>query len=85
MGTVARDDSVLGSISFSWPASCRIECCTDDLRHSTGSILFAQGVRMKVIQMVLRHSQIGTTMNTYVHLRSEGLSEAKAAMERALG
>lgn len=56
-----------------------------DLRHSTGSILFAQGVPMKVIQMVLRHGQIGTTMNTYVHLRSEGLSEARAAMERALG
>ena len=56
-----------------------------DLRHSTGSILFVQGVPMKVIQMVLRRGQIGTTMNTYVHLRSEGLSEARAAMERALG
>gem|GEM_PF-3880896 len=40
---------------------------------------------MKVIQMVLRHGQIGTTMNTYVHLRAEGLSEARTAMERALG
>lgn len=56
-----------------------------DLRHSTGSILFAQGVPMKVIQMVLRHGQISTTMDTYIHLRSEGLNEAKAAMERALG
>jgi integrase len=55
-----------------------------DLRHSTGSILFAQGVPMKVIQMILRHGQISTTMDTYIHLRSEGLNEAKIAMERAL-
>ncbi len=39
-----------------------------DLRHSCASLLHANGVSMKEIQMWLGHSDISTTMNIYTHL-----------------
>ncbi len=38
-----------------------------DLRHSCASVLLAQGVPMKQIQEWLGHSDMSTTLNTYVH------------------
>jgi integrase len=45
-----------------------------ELRHSCGTILFVQGVEMKVIQAILRHSRLATTMDVYTHL-IEGMTE----------
>lgn len=39
-----------------------------DLRHSSASYLLHLGFSMKEIQMWLGHGDIGTTMNTYVHI-----------------
>ncbi len=39
-----------------------------DLRHSCTSILCANNVSVKDIQMYLGHSSAKTTMDTYVHL-----------------
>src|SRR5207245_10088269 len=39
-----------------------------DLRHSCGSLLLARGVDMKVIQELLGHRDIRTTMNVYTHV-----------------
>jgi integrase len=38
-----------------------------ELRHSTASLLMALGVHPKVVQEILGHSRIGTTIDTYSH------------------
>ena len=39
-----------------------------DLRHSCGSLLLSRGIDPKVIQELLGHRDIGTTMNVYAHV-----------------
>ncbi len=39
-----------------------------DLRHSAGTILMSMGVNVKVIQALLGHSHISTTLGVYGHL-----------------
>jgi integrase len=55
-----------------------------ELRHSTGSLLFAMGVPMKVISETLGHSSERVTSEIYVHLQSEHRIVAADAMTRAL-
>lgn len=55
-----------------------------DLRHSCASLLIAQGVPLKVIQEILRHSNIRTTSDRYTHLVPQVVGEALAAMDRTL-
>ncbi|MHC4114146.1 MAG: tyrosine-type recombinase/integrase [Planctomycetota bacterium] len=38
------------------------------LRHSTGSLLAASGAHPKVIQSIMRHSDINLTMLRYTHI-----------------
>lgn len=42
-----------------------------ELRHSYASILYELGEEDKVIQSILGHSSIKTTMDTYVHLKKD--------------
>ncbi len=56
-----------------------------DLRHSCASLLIAQGVPLRVVQEVLRHTNIRTTADRYTHLVPQVVSEALAAMDRVLG
>ena len=42
-----------------------------DLRHATATYMLSQGVPLKVIQLVLGHSQIGVTANIYAHVMPE--------------
>lgn len=56
-----------------------------DLRHSCASVLLSLGVGPKVVQEILGHSNIATTMNTYAHVMPEQFMEAAEAMGRALG
>jgi len=39
-----------------------------DLRHTSASLLLAQGVHPKIVQERLGHSQIGITLDTYSHV-----------------
>lgn len=41
-----------------------------DLRHSTASILFDMGIPVDEVRILLRHDDIETTMNIYVHWNS---------------
>lgn len=47
-------------------------------RHACGSLLFANGKSLKQVQGWLRHSQLSTTMNVYLHQVDDGLGSADA-------
>ena len=50
------------------------------LRHSTGSLLAASGAHPKVVQSIMRHSDINMTMSRYTHIFRGQESEAVAGM-----
>ncbi len=50
------------------------------LRHSTGSLLAASGAHPKVIQSIMRHSDINLTMSRYTHIFRGQESEAVAGL-----
>lgn len=54
-----------------------------DLRHSCASLLIAAGVPLRVVQDVLRHTNIRTTADRYTHLVPQVVGEALTAMDRA--
>lgn len=39
-----------------------------DLRHSTASLLFSEGIHPKIVQEILGHSNIRITLDTYSHM-----------------
>jgi integrase len=53
-------------------------------RHAVGTLLNARDVKGKTIQSLLRHSQIATTMNVYVHPNSKQARAAVAELDAAL-
>jgi hypothetical protein len=52
-----------------------------DLRHSCATTLIAQGVHPRVVQEILGHSQISTTMNVYGHVLDATRPVAADAMD----
>jgi len=46
------------------------------LRHTCGAWLVLRGVNVKVVQTVMRHSSITTTMDTYGHLMPDAVEAA---------
>ena len=50
------------------------------LRHSTGSLLAASGVHPKIIQSIMRHSDINLTMSRYTHIFRGQESDAVAGL-----
>ena len=56
-----------------------------DLRHTAASLLFAQDVRPKVVQEILGHSRIETTLNIYTHLLPELHDAAAEKMDALFG
>ena len=52
-----------------------------DLRHSCASLLFEEGVPMKIIQNWLGHSVISTTMDLYTHLYKEADHQCTQAFD----
>ena len=55
-----------------------------DLRHSCATILTAIGVHPRVIMQMLRHSDIGISMNVYAHVSTSLQREAADALDAAL-
>lgn len=55
-----------------------------DLRHSCASLLLANGVSMKQIQVWLGHSNYNTTANIYAHLDTNSMNESANAIANAL-
>jgi integrase len=52
-----------------------------DLRHSCATTLISQGVHPRVVQEILGHSQISTTMNVYGHVLDATRRVAADAMD----
>ena len=50
------------------------------LRHSTGSLLAASGAHPKVVQSIMRHSDINLTMSRYTHIFRGQESKAIAGL-----
>ncbi|CAN5256873.1 hypothetical protein BH24CHL10_BH24CHL10_08040 [soil metagenome] len=55
-----------------------------DRRHGAASLLLAQGVSPRVIQDMLGHSTITTTMSVYAHVIPELQRDAAARMDAIL-
>jgi integrase len=55
-----------------------------DLRHSTATILLAQGVSPKYISELLGHSQVSFTMQTYAHVLPEVQRSVATKMDEIL-
>jgi len=52
-----------------------------DLRHSAATILLSMGVPAKVVQQILGHRNISTTLNIYGHVLPEMQREAMNDMD----
>lgn len=55
-----------------------------DLRHSCASLLLAQGVPMKLIQVTLGHTSMKTTADIYAHVAPDLREQVASAMDGAL-
>mgnify|MGYP001118582606 CR=1 FL=1 len=55
-----------------------------DLRHANASMLIANGVKPKVVQERLGHSNISTTLDIYTHLFKENQQEAVDVLDGIL-
>ena len=61
------------------------KCRFHDLRHTFASILLNEGESMKVIQELLGHSTITTTMDIYSHVTKETKKRSIEILERTVG
>jgi integrase len=55
-----------------------------DLRHACATLLFFEGVPVKVVQEVLGHSSVSVTMDVYSHILPDMQERAAAAMDELL-
>jgi integrase len=55
-----------------------------DLRHACATLLFSEGVPVKVVQEVLGHSSVSVTMDVYSHILPDMQERAAAAMDDLL-
>ena len=55
-----------------------------ELRHSAGSLMLAQGVKLQVVSEVLGHSSIRMTADVYGHILDPDRASAAAAMNATL-
>lgn len=54
------------------------------LRHTYGSNMVASGANFKDLQMLMGHSDIGITLNTYAHVTEESRKTAVDLLEKSL-
>jgi integrase len=56
-----------------------------DLRHTTATVLLAQGIDVRTVADILGHSDVATTLRVYVHSTEGSTRRAAQAMGEALG
>lgn len=55
-----------------------------DLRHTTATVMLAQGIDVRTVADVLGHSDVSTTLRTYVHSTEGATRHAAQVMGEAL-
>jgi integrase len=55
-----------------------------DLRHTTATLLLAQGTHPKLVQEMLGHNQISITLDTYSHVTPSMMGEVAKKMDEIL-
>ena len=55
-----------------------------DLRHTSATLLLAQGVPLRVVTEILGHSQMATTADIYSHVLPVFMADAAERMDAAL-
>lgn len=75
--TTAWDAFQRGKRKAGLPEDLRIH----DLRHSCASLLLEAGEPMRVVQAMLRHSNISITMDLYTHVRETIQERAAGALD----
>jgi integrase len=56
-----------------------------DLRHTTATVMLAQGIDVRTVADMLGHADVSTTLRTYVHSTEGATRRAAQAMGEALG
>jgi len=56
-----------------------------DRRHTTATVMLSQGIDARTVADVLGHSDVSTTLRTYVHSTEGATRRAAQAMGEALG
>ena len=60
-----------------------VSCNAHQLRHSFATIAIEQGIDAKIVQEILGHKQVSTTLNTYTMFRLKLLTKAKDQLDIA--
>lgn len=73
------------NVSRAWAAICDAAGVpavrVHDMRHTTASLLLEQGVALKVVQQLLRHSRLSTTADIYAHVSTKMARDAADKMD----
>ncbi len=56
-----------------------------DLRHTTATLMLAQGIDVRTVADILGHADVSTTLRTYVHTTEGSTRRAALAIGEALG
>lgn len=56
-----------------------------DLRHTTATLMLAEGIDVRTVADVLGHADVATTLRTYVHTTEGSARRAALVMGEALG
>jgi site-specific recombinase XerD len=70
MSTSRRASTTVSALAR---ASQRGRGCASTISGTRASLLIAEGVKPKLVQAILRHSKLSTTMDLYVHAYDEDL------------
>ena len=84
MGRIIYPDTVTRSFTEQLEKSGMERIRFHDLRHSCASLLLANGVSLKEIQLWLGHSDFSTTANIYAHLDMSGKQATADKMAECL-
>ncbi len=73
------------NVARSWVDLCEAAAVTPvrihDLRHTAATLLLGEGVDLKVVQQMLRHSRLSTTADVYAHVTKKMERAAADSMD----